>query len=131
VQIMQSREVSFKAINRRLLENLFDDVKNLLFGQTVSDCMVRLNLHRISDASQYLFLNRTKHRLRWFPIWFAAIRANRAASLMACSTFGITTRFSCQLFSPRDYRLSVTEQTSDRWAQIFSLCVPLCMSVSH
>jgi hypothetical protein len=66
--------------------------------------MVRLNLHRISDASQYLFLNRTKHRLRWFPIWFAAIRANRAASLMACSTFGITTRFSCQLFSPRDYR---------------------------
>jgi hypothetical protein len=109
---MQSREVSFKAIKRRLLENLFDDLKNLLFGQTVSDCMIRLNLHRISDASQYLFLNRTKHRLRWFLIWFTAIRANRAASLMACSTFGVTTRFSCQNFFPSGLQTSVTEQTS-------------------
>jgi phage anti-repressor protein len=69
--------------------------------------MVRLNPHHLSDALLYLFLNLTKRWLHWFPERFAAIRANCAASLVACSTLGITTCFYCQWFSP--LQLQATE----------------------
>jgi hypothetical protein len=67
--------------------------------------MVHLNPHHLSDALQYLLLNLTERWLRWFPVRFAAITANCAASLVAFSTFRITTYFYCQLFFPLDHRL--------------------------
>ena len=86
--------------NPRLVENLFDDIQNLLFGEAVFDGMVHLDPHYLSDVLQYMFLNLTERWLHWFPVRFAAITANCAASLVAFSTFRIPTYFYCQLFFP-------------------------------
>ena len=46
--------------NRKLGENLFDDIQNLLFGEAVFDGMVHLDPHYLSDVLQYMFLNLTE-----------------------------------------------------------------------
>jgi len=44
----------------QLVENLFDDIQNLLFGEAVFDGMVHLDPHYLSDVLQYMFLNLTE-----------------------------------------------------------------------